>query len=119
MTESATPPTSPPPPAAASRPSREIVAQRAQPVTRPPLAWGLVATIAALDLVVHVATNAAGPYGFHRDEFLYMAMGEHLHLWRMDFPPGIAIVSRATRALLGDSLVAVRMVPALTGTALV
>ncbi|HET7456682.1 MAG TPA: glycosyltransferase family 39 protein [Gemmatimonadaceae bacterium] len=119
MTEpGATPPSDPPSPAP-SRPSREIVAQRAQPVTRPPLAWGLVATIAALDLVVHVATNAAGPYGFHRDEFLYMAMGEHLHLWRMDFPPGIAIVSRATRALLGDSLVAVRLVPALAGMALV
>ena len=92
---------------------------RSVPETRPHFAWGVVATIAAVTLLAHIATNAAGPYGFHRDEFLYMAMGERLRLWRMDFPPGIALVSRATRALLGDSLVAIRMVPALAGAALV
>ena len=46
-------------------------------------------------------------------------MGRHLRLWRMDFPPAIALVAEAVRAALGDSLLAVRLVPALAGTALV
>jgi len=45
-------------------------------------------------------------------------MGRHLRLWRMDFPPAIALLSEAVRATLGDSLAAIRLVPALTGTAL-
>jgi len=84
----------------------------------PPLeraAWA----VAAVVLVAHVAANAWSPYGVHRDEFLYMAMGEHLRLWRMDFPPFIALLSRATRALFGDSLVSLRLGPALAGAALV
>jgi 4-amino-4-deoxy-L-arabinose transferase-like glycosyltransferase len=46
-------------------------------------------------------------------------MGRHLRLWRMDFPPAIALVAEAVRATLGDSLLATRLVPALAGTALV
>jgi dolichyl-phosphate-mannose-protein mannosyltransferase len=37
----------------------------------------------------------------------------------MDFPPAIALVAEAVRATLGDSLLAIRLVPALAGTALV
>jgi 4-amino-4-deoxy-L-arabinose transferase-like glycosyltransferase len=47
-----------------------------------------------------------------------MAMGEHLRLWHMDFPPLIAILSEVTRFLLGDSLFALRLPPALMSTAL-
>ena len=46
-------------------------------------------------------------------------MGRHLRLWRMDFPPAIALIAEAVRAVFGDSLVAIRLVPALAGTALV
>jgi 4-amino-4-deoxy-L-arabinose transferase-like glycosyltransferase len=46
-------------------------------------------------------------------------MGRHLRLWRMDFPPGIALIAEAVRATLGDSLQAIRLAPALAGTALV
>jgi len=44
-------------------------------------------------------------------------MGRHLRLWRMDFPPGIALAAEAVRDTLGDSLQAIRLVPALAGTA--
>jgi hypothetical protein len=40
-------------------------------------------------------------------------MGRHLRLWRMDFPPAIAFIAEAVRATLGDSLLAIRLVPAL------
>jgi 4-amino-4-deoxy-L-arabinose transferase-like glycosyltransferase len=46
-------------------------------------------------------------------------MGRHLDLWRMDFPPLIALIAETVRATLGDSLVALRLVPALAGTGLV
>jgi hypothetical protein len=45
-------------------------------------------------------------------------MGRHLRLWRMDFPPGIALAADTVRATLGDSLFAIRLVPALAGTAI-
>ncbi|MEO8226333.1 MAG: glycosyltransferase family 39 protein, partial [Gemmatimonadota bacterium] len=85
----------------------------------PRLARPIVTTLAALSFALHVAVNFVSPYGVHRDEFLYMAMGRHLQLWRMDFPPLIAIASEMQRALLGDSLVAIRMVPALAGALLI
>ena len=74
--------------------------------------------LAALALALHLAVNFATPYEFHRDEFLYFAMGRHLQLWRMDFPPFIAILARTVRSTLGDSLPALRLAPALGGTAL-
>jgi hypothetical protein len=83
-------------------------------------AWAL----AAATVVGHVAVNRASPYGVHRDELLYLAMGEHLQLWRMDFPPFMALAAELTRALVGDarvagSVAALRLGPALAAGALV
>ncbi|HSG82508.1 MAG TPA: glycosyltransferase family 39 protein [Gemmatimonadota bacterium] len=86
---------------------------------RPDIAFAVAGALVGLNLALHLATNAVGAYEFHRDAFLYMAMGEHLRLFAMDFPPFIAIVSRVTRGILGDSLFAIRLVPALFSTALV
>jgi 4-amino-4-deoxy-L-arabinose transferase-like glycosyltransferase len=54
--------------------------------------------LAALVFILHLAVVAWGPYGPHRDALLYYAMGEHLRLFTMDFPPFIALLSRATTA---------------------
>lgn len=89
------------------------------PAPRPAFATGLVLTQAAIKLGLHLAVNARTPYGIHRDELLYLAMGRNLQLWRMDFPPGIAIVAEVSRTLLGESLVALRFFPAVFGAALV
>ncbi|MBA3259782.1 MAG: glycosyltransferase family 39 protein, partial [Gemmatimonadales bacterium] len=83
-----------------------------------PFATGAVAALGGIKLGLHLWVNATTPYGFHRDELLYLAMGRHLQLWRMDFPPGIALLAEASRAVLGDSLPAIRLAPALAGTAL-
>ena len=85
---------------------------------RAPLFTRQLAALAAAKLLLHVTVNAVTQFGFQRDEFLYLAMGRHLRLWRMDFPPGIALASNAVRAVLGDSMTSIRMVPALCGTAL-
>lgn len=86
---------------------------------RQPLALRPLIGLAVVTCLLHVVVNAFTPYGFHRDEFLYMAMGQHLRLWNMDFPPFIAIVSKAVRATIGDSLTGIRLAPAFAGGALV
>ncbi len=86
---------------------------------RPPFAAREVYAVAALMLALHLVTNLVTPYGIQRDEFLYFAMGRHLRLWRMDFPPFIAIASEIQRFIFGDSLVGLRIVPAVASTLLV
>lgn len=78
-------------------------------------ALGLV----ALKLLAHLATAWLTPYEFHRDEFLYFAMGNHLRLLHMDFPPMSAMLAEAVRAVAGSSLFAYRILPTLFGTAIV
>ena len=75
--------------------------------------------MAAVVFVAHIVTNLVTPYGVHRDELLYVAMGERLQLWRMEFPPFIALTARGTRALLGESLLALRLGPAVAATGIV
>ncbi|HEV7704432.1 MAG TPA: glycosyltransferase family 39 protein, partial [Gemmatimonadaceae bacterium] len=76
--------------------------------SRPPLASFSVAALSVFAFALHVCVDWLSPYGLQRDEFLYMAMGRHLQLWRMDFPPFIAILSQVERFMLGDSIVAIR-----------
>jgi hypothetical protein len=75
--------------------------------------------VAAGVFLLHLLVNAISPYGFHRDELLYLAMGRHLRLWAMDFPPFIALAARGTLELVGGSLEAVRLLPAAAGALLV
>lgn len=77
-----------------------------------------VTAAAIFTVAIHLITNIATPYGVHRDEFLYLAMGRHLDLFRMEFPPAIAIIAKVSM-LFGDSLVAVRMFPAIASGVLV
>ena len=84
-----------------------------------PLACRWTAGLVVAVLLAHIAVNVISPFEFHRDEFLYLAMGEHLRLWRVDFPPFIAILARVSRALLGDTLTAIRFGPAVVSALLV
>ncbi len=54
-------------------------------------------------------------FEFHRDEFLYMAMGDHLAWGYLEVPPFIAFVSRTAAVLFGKGLYAMRFLPALSG----
>ncbi|MBD3276140.1 MAG: phospholipid carrier-dependent glycosyltransferase [Candidatus Marinimicrobia bacterium] len=54
-------------------------------------------------------------FGFHRDEFLYKAMGDHLAWGFLEVPPFMAVVAKITHALFGDGLYATRFFPALSG----
>ena len=82
------------------------------------LALGVLISFALTKLVLQFVTTWVTPYGIHRDEFLYLSMGKHLHFWRMDFPPMIAVLAQCSRFVFGDTLFAVRFFPALAGTAI-
>ncbi|MBI1950885.1 MAG: glycosyltransferase family 39 protein, partial [Acidobacteria bacterium] len=77
------------------------------------------AVLAAAKLAVHLAVNLAGGYGWFRDEFYYIACSDRLAWGYVDHPPLSILLLRISRLLLGDSLVAVRFLPALAGAAVV
>ncbi len=85
---------------------------------RPRFAAGVVITLAVAKLALHMIVLAVTPFGIHRDAFLYFAMGDHLRLWHMDFPPLIAIMGNLQTAIFGQTLAAARVFPALEGCAI-
>ena len=84
------------------------------------LAENLLGTsLAVITLLVHLATNFSGGYGYFRDEFYYIACSDHLAWGYVDHPPFSIFILRLNRILLGDSLFALRFLPAVAGAALV
>ncbi len=83
----------------------------------PALAISVLLALAGLKLLLHLLTN--GNYGFFIDELYYIACSEHLDFGYVDHPPMIAVVTWLSRALLGGSLSALRLFPALAGAATV
>jgi hypothetical protein len=93
----------------------------AEPAGRRVLAGGLsvVASLAAAKVVLHLATTGLFGYGFFVDELYFLACSEHLDWGFVDMPPLFPALTALLRALSGDSLFAVRLLPALAGGALV
>jgi hypothetical protein len=87
--------------------------------TKPPVATLAIALVVIAALAIHFVTLWTTTYGLQRDEFLYFSMGEHLRLWRMDFPPLIAILANVSSGLFGHTLAAARVPPALLGAVLI
>jgi 4-amino-4-deoxy-L-arabinose transferase-like glycosyltransferase len=73
--------------------------------------------IAAAKLVLHLAF--ASRYGYFGDEMYHLACGEHLDWGYVDQPPLIAVIAWVVRHTLGESLLAIRALPALAGAGLV
>jgi 4-amino-4-deoxy-L-arabinose transferase-like glycosyltransferase len=86
---------------------------------RPPLArpQRLAPAVLALALVrLLLPFFLPRAWEFHRDELLYLAMGDHLDLLRMQFPPLIALVAAFLHAAWGAALLATRLAAAVPGT---
>jgi hypothetical protein len=77
----------------------------------------IVAAVAAATLVFHLAT--AGVYGLFIDELYFLACGEHLAWGYVDMPPLTALQAWLARGLFGDSMAAIRLLPALACAGLV
>jgi 4-amino-4-deoxy-L-arabinose transferase-like glycosyltransferase len=74
-------------------------------------ALGPVVAIAAG--VVALLVAMASRFGYHRDELYFLAASRHLAWGYVDQPPVAVAVAWLDRVLLGDSLLGLRLVPAL------
>ena len=77
--------------------------------------WGVPA-IAAAKVAVLLGLIR---FGFHRDELYFITASKHLSPSYVDFQPVIPLLVRGERALFGDSLLGLRLIPALAGAAAV
>ncbi len=71
------------------------------------IAW----ILGACAFLVQMATN--GRYGYFRDELYYLACSDHLAFGYVDLAPLIAWLARGSRVIFGDSIHAIRLLPAL------
>lgn len=74
----------------------------------------------AAPVVVLVGLLLAAPrYGFHRDELYFMSNGDHLAWGYVDHPPLTPLVGKVSQALFGDTVLGLRVLPAVVGAAIV
>ena len=64
-------------------------------------------------LLIHLTTYHG--YGMFRDEFYYLACADHMAWGYVDQPPLSILFLWVVKTLLGDSLLAVRLLPAVAG----
>lgn len=77
----------------------------------------LIWAIALIRFLFHLYFN--NRYGYFRDEFDYIACGDHLAWGYVDQPPLIPFLIHLCRAVLGDSLRAIRFIPAVATSLLI
>lgn len=77
----------------------------------------LVWAIAVAKFLLHLYFN--NRYGYFRDEFDYIACSNHLAWGYVDQPPLIPFLTRVSIAIRGDSLRAIRFIPAVASSLLV
>jgi hypothetical protein len=84
---------------------------------RRPLAIPVIAGLALIQLLLQLVTSEN--YGIFRDELYYLDCADHLAWGYVDHPPLSIAILAAVKATLGDSIIAIRFLPALIGAALV
>lgn len=75
----------------------------------------VVLLLALANFLLHFYFNTR--YGYFRDEFDYMACGDHPAWGYVDQPPLIPFLIKLSRLVLGDSLRSIRIIPALATSA--
>jgi 4-amino-4-deoxy-L-arabinose transferase-like glycosyltransferase len=75
--------------------------------------WRVILGLVLLKLMIHLATNTN--YELHRDALLYFSLGEHLDMGFVSVPPLIGLIAKIATSLLGDTVFALRLFPALIG----
>ncbi len=94
--------------AAAESPSRRELAD---------YAVGIAIALCAAKLLLHIFTSLRH-YGYFRDELYYLDMARHLDWGYVDAAPLAAVYAKIA-LLLGGSVAALRIIPAVAGTALI
>jgi len=83
----------------------------------PHMAAGVLIALCAAKLLLHLFTSVRH-YGYFRDELYYLDMARHLDWGYVDAAPLVAVYAKIA-LLMGGSLAALRILPALAGIALV
>ena len=74
---------------------------------------------ALVKCLIHITTNLTGGYGYFRDEFYYIACSDHMAWGYVDQPPLSIAILWLNRLIFGDSLFALRLLPTVSGAAVV
>jgi hypothetical protein len=83
----------------------------------PPLAVPVLVALCTIKLLLHLFTSVRH-CGYFRDELYYLDMARHLDWGYVDAAPLIAVYTKVAM-LMGGSLAALRILPALAGAALI
>ncbi len=73
----------------------------------------IAALLGTVQVLIHLLAN--GRYGMFRDEFYYIACSDHLAWGYVDHPPFSIALLAGSRAVLGDTVQAIRVLSALAG----
>jgi len=70
-------------------------------------------------LLLHILVNLCCAYGYFRDELYYLACSDHLAFGYVDQPALSIFILKLNTLVVGKSLVAIRLIPAIAGAATV
>jgi Dolichyl-phosphate-mannose-protein mannosyltransferase len=73
---------------------------------------GIILLMAGLALAMHLVANGLGGYGYFRDELYYIACSKRLAAGYVDQTPLSIFMLAGVRSILGESIFAIRFVPA-------
>lgn len=73
--------------------------------------------LASAKVIIHFLTNTA--YGLNSEEFLQLAMADHLAWGYHEGPPFFPFIAALGRPVFGDTIFAIRLLPAVAGGGLV
>ncbi len=90
--------------------SARVVAPEFRGVDRQAMA--IAVTLGIVAFMLQVLTN--GQYGYFRDELYYIACSKHLAPGFVDMAPLAPLLLRIDRAIFGDSLHSIRLIPAIS-----
>src|SRR5215467_6654957 len=94
-----------------------VAAEKRSPGSPPSTAMAIIWAIALAKFLFHLYFN--NRYGYFRDEFDYIACGNHPAWGYVDQPPLIPFLTHLCQAVFGDSLRSIRLIPAIASSLLV
>lgn len=92
-------------------------ADRTPSLTAPP--WGFLAALCLARLALYLLSSGPLAYGYMSDEFYYLDGARQLSWGYVDHPPLSLALLRLVDTTLGDSLLALRLLPALAHCAVI
>ncbi|HMQ70022.1 MAG TPA: glycosyltransferase family 39 protein [Ignavibacteria bacterium] len=79
----------------------------------------LILVLSSVPFLIHLYTNLFAGYGYFRDELYYIACGNHLSFGYVDHPPLSIFILKLSTLIFGDSVFAIRLIPAVNSALIV